>query len=468
MKKPSSHHSLCFCIILILQLFPAGVLSDDDHSTVVEFLPGFHGRLPFILHTGYIGVGKNEEVQLFYYFVKSESNPNNDPLILWLTGGPGCSSISGLLYELGPLEFEDKQYNGSLPTLLLAPHSMTKVASIIYLDQPANTGFSYATTPNATTYTDLQACDHVYEFLQKWFSNNPDFISNSLYIAGDSYSGITVPIIFQLILSGNEAGNKPMMNLKGYSLGNPKTFPGEVNYSIPFAHGMGLISTELYTSLAENCKEEYEDIGWRNELCSQNYQMIDGINDQHILEPSCGSESALINPGDNFSGKRRSLEENFMSSNNDSWCRVDYRKLSNYWANDPKVQEALHVRKGSIGQWLRCRQSISIWTYRITLMDTIQYHVNISRKGYRSLIYSGDHDMCVPFQSTEAWIKSLKYAIIDEWRPWIVNSQVAGYTRSYSNQMTFATLKGAGHVAFEYKREESVAMLTRWLSYQPL
>nr|GMD89175.1 serine carboxypeptidase-like 11 [Ipomoea batatas] len=108
------------------------------------------------------------------------------------------------------------------------------------------------------------------------------------------------------------------------------------------------------------------------------------------------------------------------------------------------------------------------WTYRITLMDTIQYHVNISRKGYRSLIYSGDHDMCVPFQSTEAWIKSLKYAIIDEWRPWIVNSQVAGYTRSYSNQMTFATLKGAGHVALEYKREESVAMLTRWLSHQHL
>ncbi|KAK6792666.1 hypothetical protein RDI58_011747 [Solanum bulbocastanum] len=59
-------------------------------------------------------------------------------------------------------------------------------------------------------------------------------------------------------------------------------------------------------------------------------------------------------------------------------------------------------------------------------MDSISYHVNHSSKGYRSLIYSGDHDMVVPFQSTEAWIKSLNYSIVDNWRQWIVNGQVAG------------------------------------------
>lgn len=41
--------------------------------------------------------GKN----LYYYFVLSERNPAKDPLVLWLNGGPGCSSFDGFVYEHG-------------------------------------------------------------------------------------------------------------------------------------------------------------------------------------------------------------------------------------------------------------------------------------------------------------------------------------------------------------------------------
>ncbi|XP_070016073.1 serine carboxypeptidase-like 16 isoform X2 [Nicotiana sylvestris] len=136
---------------------------------------------------------------LFLFILRLESDPRKDPLLLWLSGGPGCSSFYGLAYEVGPLAFGQKAFNGSLPILISTPYSWTKFASILFLEQPVNTGFSYATTSAASECTDLQACDHVYEFLLKWFINHPDFILNPLYVSGDSYSGITVPVIAQLI-----------------------------------------------------------------------------------------------------------------------------------------------------------------------------------------------------------------------------------------------------------------------------
>ncbi|KAL5097000.1 hypothetical protein RYX36_001327 [Vicia faba] len=407
-------------------------------------------------------VGEKEDVQVFYYFFESEYNPKEDPLMLWLNGGPGCSALSAILFEIGPLQFKKEEYNGSLPNLILRPHTWTKVSSVIFVDLPVSTGFTYATTDSGSQRSDSIQVRQAHQFFRKWLNDHPKFQSNEVYIGGDSYSGATVPIVAQEISQENEKGVQPLINLQGYILGNAVATRKERNYKIPFAHGMGLISDELYESLQINCNGDYINAETKNALCSNDLSSFDKaiseINQGHILEPSCVWLYTENSP-------RRSLIEKYHSKVSPLKCRNYPYLLSMYWANDDNVRKTLNIHKGSIGKWHRCSYDIP---YNMDIPNIYDYHVNLSRKGYRSLIYSGDHDMVIPFLETKAWIKSLNYSIVDDWRPWHTNEQVAGYTRTYSNQMTFATVKGGGHTAPEYLPEECFTMFSRWISKRAL
>ncbi|TKY74961.1 Serine carboxypeptidase 19 [Spatholobus suberectus] len=455
MARPSSHYGNNRGVIVVLAF--ALLISSKlatSHS-IVQFLPGFQGPLPFVLETGYVEVGETEPEQhaeLFYYFIESQNNPKVDPLLLWLTGGPGCSAFSGLVFEIGPLTFENEEYNGSLPNLALKPQSWTKVSSIIFLDLPAGTGFSYPKTERAAQQSSWKLVRHAHQFLRKWLIDHPEFLSNEVYIAGDSYCGLPVPVIVQEISYGNEGGVQPWINLQGYLLGNPLTTSTEDNYKIPFNHGMALISDELYESLQKNCRGEYHNLDPRNAFCARDMQTyeesVSGINTGHVLEPDCEPESGLRNRME--VPWRRSLAHKastFFSTRltlPPLSCRSHAYFLCTCWANDVNVRKALHIRKVFMNyrKWTRCNSDVHT-PFKHDIPSSFQYHVNLSRKGYyRSLIYSGDHDMIVPFLATQAWIRSLNYSIVSDWRQWYSsNGQVAGYTRTYSNRMTFATVK---------------------------
>ncbi|XP_045825336.1 serine carboxypeptidase-like 12 [Trifolium pratense] len=455
---------------LVIVLQSTHIVFATSESNIVKFLPGFEGPLPFVLETGYIEVSeteRDENAEVFYYFIESENNPKQDPLLLWLTGGPGCSGFSGLVFEIGPLAFKNEVYNGSLPNLFLRQHSWTKVSNIIFLDLPAGTGFSYPKTETAVQQSTWKLVQNAHQFLRKWLIDHPKFLSNEVYIAGDSYSGIPVPIIVQEISYENEGGLQPRINLQGYILGNPITTPKDDNYQIPFNHAHALISDELYQSLQKNCKGEYTNIDPQNALCLRVFQSyketISGVSGIHILEPKCESDFHTVSSR-RLIDKARDIFSSSLTMT-PLYCRTDAYFLSPYWANDDNVRKALHIRKGSIGKWKRCNNDLP---FKHETLNSFPYHANLSKKGFRSLIYSGDHDMRVPFLATQAWIRSLNYSIVDDWRPWYSNDQVAGYTRTYSNRMTFATVKGGGHTAPEYKPEECLGMLTRWLSNNPL
>ncbi|XP_020582940.1 serine carboxypeptidase-like 12 [Phalaenopsis equestris] len=433
----------------------------------ITHLPGFEGALPFHLETGYVKVDELKGVELFYYFSESERNPAEDPVLLWLTGGPGCSAFSGLALEIGPLKFKVEKYEGKLPSMIYNPNSWTKFSSVIFLDSPVGTGFSFSNTPEGCITGDLSWSEHATIFLRKWFIEHPQFISNPLYISGDSYAGKVVPVIAYNVLQGNEAGQHPMLNFQGYIMGNPVTGT-TVDFSsrVPFACGMGIISEELYHSIDRNCNEEDKS----SSLCVKNMQTFDQFLSEimiaQILEPIC--VVALAKSKD-INTRKRSMEEirtNYLTRPlvPNIKCRTYAYYLMYYWANNNVTRDALNVKKGTVVEWQRCNNL----QFNVDLNNNIEYQINLTTRGYRALVYSGDHDIVIPFVGTKQWIRSLNFSVLDEWRSWKVGGQVAGYTVSYNYNLTFATVKGAGHTAPEYKPKQCFAMLSRWISHKPL
>ncbi|KAE8008144.1 hypothetical protein FH972_004684 [Carpinus fangiana] len=404
---------LSSCLLLLILLLPKIVVS----QTIINTLPGFPGDLPFKLETGYVGVGELDDVQLFYYFIESGGSPKDDPLVLWLTGGPGCSALSGLVYEIGPLSFDYTESSKSSPTFKLNPYSWTKVANIIFLDAPVGTGSK----------------------------------------------------------EGNEAGRKPAMNLQGYVLGDPSTIPhDDYNSRIPFAHRKTLISDELYESIKTNCNGEYINIDPTNTPCVSDLiavtECINKIYTANILEPTCSYLSPKpVAVGSKWDPSYGEDSVDLLLSAPQilkPWCR-SYNYLFIYiWANNKTVQEALGIREGSIKEWTRCNASLS---YTDDVFSVLNYHQNLIKEGYRMLIYSGDLDMVIPYVGTHAWIKSLNLTVSEEWEPWFVDGQVAGYTMEYyykKSRLTYTI--GGGHTAPEYKPKECFAMIERWFAHYPL
>ncbi|CAL5379169.1 unnamed protein product [Camellia sinensis] len=418
-------------------------------QSLVKYLPGFDGELPFNLETGYIGIGDTDDVQLFYYFIESERDPVTDPLVLWLTGGPGCSGFSALVYEIGPLLFDVESWTGQLPSLRVNKYSWTKSVA------------------------------QVYSFLRKWLVYHPQFQTNPLYIGGDTYSGITVPLLVQTILDGLDEGLEPLMGLQGYLLGNPVTDSFiDDNSRIPYVHRVNLISDELYKDAKLYCHGDYVNVQFNNSLCVTALLAIKHcllqINLVQILEPQCAFSSPRRMEIEWDLRVREAETIEYLDSLNKLaklTCRSFSYMLSDKWANDKAVQKALNVREGTMNytSWVRCAKTLPFYTEDVS--STIDYHKNFTKTGLRALVYSGDHDVTVPYIGTLEWINSLGVPIFDQWRPWFVDGQIAGYTQKYMNdnyRLAYATLKGAGYTAPEYKRKEALNLVDRWFAYYPI
>jgi serine carboxypeptidase-like clade 2 len=155
----------------------------EAEADLITSLPGLPTLPQFDQYSGYVSV--SDERDLFYYFAAADTTEDGDslPLVLWLNGGPGCSSLGGGLSELGP-------FNAAPPgeDLLVNEHAWNKVANTVFLESPAGVGFS--TSTNATDYTtvgDERTAQDTLNFVRGFLQRFPQFENSDFWIAGESY-----------------------------------------------------------------------------------------------------------------------------------------------------------------------------------------------------------------------------------------------------------------------------------------
>ncbi|KAK1413480.1 hypothetical protein QVD17_35254 [Tagetes erecta] len=438
--------------LALFLIIHSSLITPSCSKSIIKTLPGYPGDLPFTLETGYVGIGEKEEIQLFYYFVESSQNPEKDPLIFHICGGPGGSGLLSILVDTGPLTVSIDNL-----TLTLNPDAWTQVANMIFVDLLAGTGFSYSETQEGWSNSDTILVSQAKEFIKKFMRDHPKFLSNPLYVYGISYSGIVVPKVTLELYEGNERGDQPTFNIQGYILCSPLIDKFmSFNSRFEYAYRVALISDDIHRSGIHNCDGNYVDINWANSACANTLKRYEEctshIKVQNILEPYCDETNPNLD------------------------CLADTDKAIDAWANMDVAQQALNVRQGMIGKWESLNNT---WHYELGMNDTIYYsydifssfpdHKKLLSKNCRALIFNGDHDLAFPYVGVERWIASLDLDVEVPWKPFYVNDQVGGYETKYSlnnYSLAYATVKGSGHVVPQNKPTQTVALVRKWLSSQ--
>ncbi|CAG7726536.1 unnamed protein product [Allacma fusca] len=134
-------------------------------------------------YSGYLTVNSTYNSNLFFWFFPAQEK-HDAPLVLLLTGGPGSPCTSEVFLN-GPLKFNDA---GEV-YLREKSHSWTRTQSIIYLDSPVGSGFSFTEDPKGYSRNDQDMAENIYVALVQFLQIFDEYKSLPFYIVGSSDGG---------------------------------------------------------------------------------------------------------------------------------------------------------------------------------------------------------------------------------------------------------------------------------------
>mmetsp|Transcript_33325 Transcript_33325/g.49023 ORF Transcript_33325/g.49023 Transcript_33325/m.49023 type:complete len:580 (-) Transcript_33325:378-2117(-) len=518
-------------LLLILSHTTCGKSSAwvDD---LIEELPDF-GKTKTPQFSGYLNgadgcdVATNGPIcEIHYWLALAETDPSSAPVVLFLNGGPGASSLIGFLTEEGPLMISAKG------GLMENPYSWTKYANLLAIEAPIGVGYSYCSRQmdgkpcqNTDRYTASTSRAALVDFFHNKF---PEFATNDFFITGESYAGVYIPTLTKEILDHTN------INIKGIAVGDPCTdnkAQDESMDSLWYAHKNGLVDDEVYDLLWNQCGarlpnlmtrggvhhtvhdlnrelKNISDLEQRSLRAQQLYHEIILNGNVHRMQysPECilAFRKYIISSSRGLSQSWKDLYINDYSLFAPVSSLED-EQLSDYMSRKD-VRQALHVDHAPITTWPDPSVGFDYfkeydacnWQDTIVLKGTsmIDFYKEIIPQLEHTWIYNGDSDPCVSYEGTRLAVKQIQIEELDggSYRPWFYNqtacslellaeksvlfgpnlvtqnmgAQFGGEVTDYHLGLKFVTFHGSGHMVPQFRPQAALHFLRKLVSGEDL
>ncbi|CAH0519462.1 unnamed protein product [Peronospora belbahrii] len=430
---------------------------DNTLDDAVLFLPGFGIPLEK-QYAGLVEVNSINAGKLFYWFFETRAPMQIDeltPLLLWLNRGPGASSMTGLLAEMGPYRLTEER------KLIPHEHSWTNIGHMLFFDQPVGTGYSSVRDEAGHVNTQDEVAEQLNRGLQAFFRRHPEYRHNPLYVCGESYAGKYASSIAHYIHTKNSGvpdKNDIFINLTGVAIGNGDMWPVLQTRSVPdFAIALGLIDSQ-----------QYEDANAQISVCEELHRQGRDVDAFHVCQSV--TQKIYEAAGNPFIYDIRQSGNTF----------TDLSTTLSSFFNDDAVRRALNVPPGTPwrsvdGSSYGTSASAPAVVRHLLQDEMLDVPIDVFRDlldNYKFLFYAGNMDgsICNNLgvgQTIDrlAWTDTAKYRVAKR-QPWIVNGRVAGLVKAAGN-MSYVVVLNSGLLVPMDQPEASLDMMRRFVNNEP-
>jgi cathepsin A (carboxypeptidase C) len=414
--------------------------------------------------SGYTGYLTSGDKHFYFAYFESRSSPKDDPLLMWINGGPGCSSMMGLLMEQGPCRV-NKHGNGTTANNF----SWIETSNMFFLDQPIGVGFSYDSgTPPGHANGTLAAAEDIYAFMQLWYQQFPKSQEQSFSISGESYGGHYIPIFASHIVEQNELSvsqgrMSDVIPLESVMIGNGIFDPLHQATS-----GWDMTCTNV-TGIGPIIKDRAvcDKMAASIDRCEYLWTACYRYPDPHI----CDVASRYCNA--NIDGPYFQTGLNYYDISkpcNGGLCYEEVDWITKY-LNRQDVRDAFGVDK-AVKRFDACSNAVGRDFNRVGdgYTPTTTYTTFILNKGVKVLMYVGTYDWICNFVGNERFLLALpwvgdygyRHAATFDQKEW-----EGGQWWEFEN-LRYVRVQAAGHMVPFDKPEAALNMVKSWLKGNPL